>query len=384
MVVGLLQQGVALLCASLIYKSNTFTFVLHQFYSMRKSATFIRHFLFWALYVALEYLANMMHLQPGQEMRFVKATLLSLPVLMLSTYFIALYAVPRYLKKNNWPWFLASILVVAAFLLLGRIKWQELLIYLEEGRYFRIPVSKVLKNTIRDYSIVALGVCLYIIGDYRKKQKLNEQLIKAKAEAEIKLLKGQLHPHFLFNSLNNIYSLALMRSDLTADSILKLTELLDYLVYRASMDQVALNKEIQLLENYIGLEQLRYGEKLKVVSEVHLSDPKLKVPPLLLLPFAENCFKHGGLGPDGIFKINLTLKAEDQMLYFKMTNTKRKAPKLAVNGGMGLDNIRKRLQLLYPDRHQLHIRNLPERYEVELQISLTTRKKQSIEFTESH
>ena len=122
---------------------------------------------------------------------------------------------------------------------------------------------------------------------------------KSKAEAEIKLLKGQLHPHFLFNSLNNIYSLALVKSDLTADSILKLTELLDYLVYKANMDKVPLSKEVQLLHNYIGLEQLRYGNHLRIETAITVQNDALLVAPLLLLPFAENCFKHGGPGQDG-------------------------------------------------------------------------------------
>ncbi|GJM31076.1 MAG: histidine kinase [Saprospiraceae bacterium] len=328
------------------------------------------HALFWLLYVASEYLANMMHLQPGNLSRFFGATLLSLPALIFATYFIALFIVPRFLQKNKWPQFLFWIGIVAAFVFFARIKWQELLIYIEAGHYYKTPVAKVLKNIIRDYSIIALAVCVYIISDYRQKQKLNEQLIKAKAEAEIKLLKGQLHPHFLFNSLNNIYSLALMQSELTAESILKLTELLDYLVYRANMSMVPLSKEVQLLDNYIGLEQLRYGAKLKINSDVQLQNEGLQVAPLLLLPFAENCFKHGGVGSEGIFKICIKLYADDQNLVFKITNSKKKNKvKSTVNGGLGLDNIRQRLKLLYPGNHQLNIRDLPEQYQVSLNIN---------------
>lgn len=327
------------------------------------------HLLFWMLYVALEYFANLMHKRPGESLRFIQETFLSLPALMLATYFIAGYVVPRFLKTSKWPLFVFWVFVVAVFVFFARIKWAELVNYLESDRYFKMPVDKMLKNIIRDYSIIALAVCMYIIGDYRKKQQLNEQLIKAKAEAEIKLLKGQLHPHFLFNSLNNIYSLALMKSDLTADSILKLTELLDYLVYRANMDKVALSKEVDLLQNYVDLEQLRYGEKLKIESEIAIRNAAIQVTPLILLPFAENCFKHGGVGQDGLFRINILLIADDKKLVFHLTNSKKKnREKAAVNGGVGLENIRKRLTLLYPDRHQLRIDNQPDQYSVRLEI----------------
>lgn len=282
------------------------------------------HCLFWLVYILSEYLANMVHIRPGNTWPFFKSILLTLPVLLLATYFVALYAVPRFVKNNNWLLFIFWIVVAGALIFFGRIKWMQLINYLESGSFFNIPVSKVLKNVIRDYAIVALAVCVYVIGDYRKKQKQNEQLIKAKAEVEIKLLKGQLHPHFLFNSLNNIYSLALVKSDFTADSILKLTELLDYLVYKANLDQVPLAKEVELIENYLGLEQLRYGDKLVIEQEIEMQNGSQKISPLLLLPFVENCFKHGGVGSDKYFRINLKLVTSENRLEFYLSNTKEK------------------------------------------------------------
>lgn len=323
------------------------------------------------LYLISEYFANLAHLYPSEWWQFLRATMLPLPILMAATYFLALYVVPRYLMPNKWIGFLLWCIVVAALVFYTRIKWQEIVNYLRSDQYYPIPVNKMLKNIIRDYSIIALAVCIHIIGDYRRKQKLNEELIKAKAEVEIKLLKGQLHPHFLFNSLNNIYSLALSKSELTADSILKLTELLDYLVYRASMDTVPLAKEVQLLENYLGLEQLRYGNKLQVKADIAVQNDSMAIAPLLLLPFAENCFKHGGVGADGVFRVELHLYTDPKKLYFSLSNSKRKTPNSPVtqSGGVGLENILKRLNLLYPDRHQLQISNAEEQYEVILEIT---------------
>jgi two-component system, LytTR family, sensor kinase len=333
------------------------------------------HLLFWMVYVVSEYFANLMHMRTGELAGFLRATFLSLPVMVIPAYFIALYAVPRLLKKDKWPQFLLSILVVGVFVFFARIKWLELVQYLENDVFYRMPVSKVLKNVIRDYSIIALAICIYIIGDYRKKQKLNEQLVKAKAEAEIKLLKGQLHPHFLFNSLNNIYSLALMKSDLTADSILKLTELLDYLVYKANKEQVALSKEVELLRNYVDLEKLRYGKKLKIKMDIEVQNDSIKVAPLMLLPFAENCFKHGGIGQDGIFRIKILLRVDDKKLDFQIENSKKKHKENShTNGGAGLLNIQKRLILLYPDRHELRVDESPGSYNVKLELILEDEK----------
>lgn len=329
------------------------------------------HVFFWALYVASEYFANHVHMMPGHEWRFFQSIFLTLPALLIPTYFIALYVVPRYLITNKWPQFILWILIVIVLVFFARIKWAELIQYLESGRYYQIPAGKMLKNIIRDYAIIALAVCIYIIGDYRKKQALNEQLHRAKAEAEIKLLKGQLHPHFLFNSLNNIYSLALSKSDQTADSILKLTELLEYLLYRANQDRVALSKEVELLHHYTDLEKLRYGEKLIIDSDIEIQKESLQVAPLILLPFAENCFKHGGAGPDGIFRIVIKLHTDDNSLSFQISNSKRKKKDgEEVNGGIGLENIRQRLALLYPDRHRLEIKDDADKFSVQLNIGL--------------
>ena len=326
------------------------------------------HVLFWLLYVISEYFANLVHMHPEYTWRFFQSTLLTLPLLMLATYFIAWFVVPRYLKADRWTEFILWIVAVAIFVFFARIKWAELVNYLESGRYFKMPVDKMLKNIIRDYAIIALAVCISIIGDYRRKQKLNEELIKAKAEAEIRLLKGQLHPHFLFNSLNNIYSLALLKSDMTAESILKLTELLDYLVYRASLDKVALSKEVELLRNYVDLEKLRYGEKLQVELEIDVKNDTRPIASLMLLPFAENCFKHGGPGTDGIFRIQIKLWANEEKLVFQITNTRKNGRETQSHGGVGLDNIRKRLALLYPGRHDLKIESSADRYSVRLEI----------------
>jgi len=329
------------------------------------------HMALWSVYVLSEYAANAIHLRQGEDLIFWRATLLSLPLLVLPTYFIVLVAIPRYLKPNRFALFSLAIMVVAVLIFAGRIKWMELVEYLNHGHYISMPAGKVLKNVIRDYAVVALAVCIYIIGDWRRKQKINEQLVKGKAETEIKLLKGQLHPHFLFNTLNNIYSLALKKSELTADSILKLTELLDYLVYWTGKDKVEISKEVQLIKNYLDLEKLRHGDKLKLDVDLDIADESELVTPLILLPFIENCFKHGGSKRGEPFWIKMKLRIYSKKLVFNVENSKKSVINTNnENSGIGLKNIRERLQLVYPLRHQLVISNNKEFFGVRLEITL--------------
>lgn len=347
----------------------------------QSTITILAHVLFWVIYIVSEYFANLIHVLPERRWQFFQSIFLTLPILLAATYFIALFVVPRYLEKGRWYVFLGWIILVALLVFYGRIKWAELINYFQYGISDEIPVNKMLKNIIRDYAIIALGVCFSIIYDYRQKQKLNEQLNKAKADAEIKLLKSQLHPHFLFNSLNNIYSLALVKSDLTADSILKLTELLDYLVYRAGKEKVPLIKEVELVQHYMDLEKLRHGDKLAIESNIHVENENLQVAPLILLPFAENCFKHGGQSADGIFRIRVELNANDRKLDFRIVNSrpahvagKIKSEDSQQNGGVGLENIRQRLSLLYPGQHTLNIEETISEYRVTLAIDFRNEK----------
>jgi LytS/YehU family sensor histidine kinase len=146
---------------------------------------------------------------------------------------------------------------------------------------------------------------------------------------------------------------------------------LDYLVYRANLEKVALNKEVQLLRNYVDLERLRYGEKLKIEMQLEENIDSIKIVPLLLLPFAENCFKHGGVGANGFFKITIHLQIKNKQLFFQIENSKKAKKRIDnVSGGVGLNNIKQRLQLLYPNKHELKIDDEKYFYKVRLTLNL--------------
>ncbi len=321
-----------------------------------------------------EYLANVFHYRPGKHFLLWIHIAEGLPTIVIPAYLTAYWLVPRYLEQNRIGPFLLGITAMAALAFAGRLGALYLWIYLEEGREIYIPPSKVLKNVIRDYSVVALAVCLKIIADWRRQRQLNRQLRRARAEVELQLLKAQLHPHFLFNTLNNIYGLSLQQSDKVPDSIIRLSKILDYLVYYSQKEEIALNKEVELIRNYIALEELRYGKKLQLVTELPELDESVKASPLLLLPFVENAFKHGARGADGQWWIKMRLQMIDSRLVFSIENSKG-PPLPRENSGIGLINIRERLALLYPKRHKLMIDDSESVFSVRMEVTLVNPMK---------
>ena len=191
---------------------------------------------------------------------------------------------------------------------------------------------------------------------------------KARAGAELSVLRSQIHPHFYFNTLHNLYGLALERSPRTEEAILRLSDIMEYVIYDCRSDKVALEKEIRFIQSYIELERLRYGDELQLQVEMDIQHPGMLIAPLLLIPFVENAFKHGAEQQEkgAYIYIHTALNGDD--LYFEVINTARQGGN--VRGGTGLDNVKKRLQYLYPGGHQLDTGWADGRYTVRLTVSL--------------
>jgi sensor histidine kinase YesM len=332
----------------------------------------IWHVIFWAAYVVTEYLANLPHLIGNEHLIMLRSIVLTLPILMIAAYSMVYIAIPRLYARRKYWLFLLVVVVVLIFVLYGRVFWLKLINYLNFGYEGSIPFTKVVKNVIRDYSIIALAVCLHIIGDWKQKSVENQLLTQKSKVSDLELLKRQLQPHFLFNTLNNIYSLSLKQSEKTGQSILKLSDLLEYLVYQSGESTVPLIQEVNLLKNYIALEELRYGNDLQVTFNSDVVDEKIRTAPLILLPFVENCFKHGGKNEKGVFWIKISIKLYGTILKVSIENSKGKKifNKNAAIGGVGLKNIADRLSLLYPDNHDLEITDNIDFYSILLELKL--------------
>jgi LytS/YehU family sensor histidine kinase len=224
-------------------------------------------------------------------------------------------------------------------------------------------LPKILIAIFVTYSLVAMVASFHLIRHYYKHQQttqilkqMAERLEKEKLAAELKLLKSQINPHFLFNTLNNLYVLTLNHSEKAPLMVHKLSELMSYMLYDSNQAEVALEKEIQYIKNYIDLEKIRYGERLEVILKIYGNIDKIMIAPLLMLPLIENSFKHGARNQlkEGWIHIDIevengriTLKVENSKPNFEQENNK--------TSGIGLSNVKRRLTHLYPNQHSLQL-----------------------------
>ncbi|WP_158085226.1 sensor histidine kinase [Niastella vici] len=217
----------------------------------------------------------------------------------------------------------------------------------------------------------AIFLALKMLKTYYIKIEEKQLLVKENTQAELQLLKAQVHPHFLFNTLNNIYSFSLTQPSHAGTLVLQLSNTLRYMINDCAAVRVSLEKEIQLINNYIGLESVRYGNRLTMQTSIKGDYEHKMIAPLLMLPFVENSFKHGIGMMRGPQWINLELLIQDNRLYFTISNSKPLQP-APTNGneGIGLINVQKRLQLLYPQQHELKIESTESIFTVYMQVAL--------------
>ncbi|WP_394748094.1 sensor histidine kinase [Spongiimicrobium salis] len=210
---------------------------------------------------------------------------------------------------------------------------------------------------------------LLVFKLYNEKQRLlrlNEQ----KKTAELAALKNQLNPHFLFNTLNNLYALALKKSDDTTKVIQKLSNILDYILYGCNEPFVSLDKEIALIENYLSLEKIRYQDRVRISFSKDVTGQE-KIAPLLLLTFVENAFKHGVTNEISQAHININIAKQRGVLTFKVENSKPAVPESTNNReSIGLKNIKKQLELLYPKAYDLSIENKSTSFSANLKLAM--------------
>jgi sensor histidine kinase YesM len=301
--------------------------------------------------------------------------------LLLAIVYINLYGLlPAFFARKKYiTYFLGLTILVAVTAILMRLihvyyvnerypdKWDQgnifALYYL--GRIIILNIAPALIIT------TVIKLCQY----WYYEQKASRELMEEKLAAELNYLKAQVHPHFLFNTLNNLYSLTLSKSDQAPPVLLKLSELMSYMLYDSQEQKIALEKEIAHVRNYIDLERIRYGKRLDVSFNVHGSTNKVYIPPLLLIPFVENAFKHGASNRAGDAWITIDLKIKERGLAIKVENSKSalettRAP-LNYRNGIGLRNVKRRLDLLYPGKFDLAIEDEAEHYAVDLQLTLT-------------
>jgi LytS/YehU family sensor histidine kinase len=220
-------------------------------------------------------------------------------------------------------------------------------------------------------TVSGFAVAIKLLKQWYVKKAEAEHFEREKLKAELELLKGHLHPHFMFNTLNSIYAMALKNAPQTPDAILKLSNLMRYMITECKEPAIDLAKEIQILTTYMELEKSRLGERLDQVWDIRGDLNNKKIAPLLLLPFIENSFKHGAYMATEQGWLSMEIVIAESELSFRLINGKNGfAGSEPMGTGTGLSNVKKRLALLYPESHELRITEDDETYIVSLKLSL--------------
>ena len=370
----------------IFFIDNKLIFSDERKYRIRRHLLF---WLFWGLYFGIvrelnpRFLKSTEHF-PSLFQSLAQSFFLLLPQVVL-VYPLLYFLLPRYIftgkyiKATGWSIVLLFLLVSVNAALLLFIPWQRVMYMSQAVDIFKGVSSGWLKIKLAylsslqgSLSAASLAVSLKLFKHFYLKNLRIQQLQKENVAAQLQILKAQVHPHFLFNTLNNIFSQTQTESPKGSKMIMGLSDMLRYILYEGQKPLVPLNQELQMITEYINLEKIRYGNKL----DVHVLTPdkteEVYIAPLLLLPFVENCFKHGTsnilLNP----WINLTVKLRDTILVMKLMNGKTlQNANIQNKQGIGINNVSQRLNLLYKGKYDLQIREDEEVFVVDLQVELT-------------
>ena len=279
------------------------------------------------------------------------SSLVDVVINILATYFIIYVLIKKIYLVNKFRLFYAALACsIIGFSILNRVLTYEL-VYTRFSRDYvsQVPVfylPKIIIGALETILLAGVGCMFYFISIFRKQEKVSQQLVIDKREAEMELLKSQIQPHFIFNTLNNIYALSQENSPLTSEMIFRLAALLDYMLYDAGKILIPLEKEMAYINNYIALQRIRYADNLDVVINIFNDLDGILIPPLLLLPFVENSFKHGLSKQTHKGWITIDVSVKDDELTVKVENSKAADySSQADNSGIGISNVRKRLDI---------------------------------------
>lgn len=337
----------------------------------------LKHLLFWTV-VWLGYVYFFSYNSSNREYIYWFSSAL-LPIAMLATYITVYRLIPNYLlAKKNFHFVLYSfyLLVFSSYAIV-------LVIYATLFLILKFNISGMPPMTKNYFSVLLLIYMVVIIASTIKLLTYNYKTLAMNKELENKMLatqlqlkeqelsylKMQIHPHFLFNTLNTIYGFALKQSKHTPGMILKLSNLLDYILYQVNKPKVNLIDEVMHIKEYIDLEQIRFHDTLKASFKSNVTDKNVQIAPMLLIPFVENAFKHGNI-IKGFLSIDIRVELIGTTLKFSVGNSFFNDEADEITGGIGLQNISKRLQLHYPGYHTLRIEKQDNWYSALLEIQL--------------
>lgn len=331
----------------------------------------LHHIIFWVLVFALWYY---LRYQDYTTKRIaVKITLLKVADLAALVYLTNYILIPRFLYKKKYVDFITAfitMLIISAFL-----KVYMMSEILDQPKLFSLSGNlkeRLYENVISDFFLVVAGAAFRLIVDYIKMQQRLAEVAKEKAETELSFLKSQMNPHFLFNSLNSVYFLIKKDNAEARNALHKFSEMLRYQLYEASDARIPVEKEIAYLKDYVDLQQLRKDERYAVQFNCAEDVKGFQIEPLLLIPFVENAFKHISHSSEKINFVKLDMSRSNGTLLFSIENSKEmERINTQRQGGIGLANVKRRLELLYPGKHELDIDETDSTFSVKLKLQTT-------------
>jgi two-component system, LytTR family, sensor kinase len=283
-------------------------------------------------------------------------------------YLNAALLIPQFIYKRKYRQY--ALIIVISFVIILFITWLVLFQLLWQGQKPFNLSGHTLFNFFFFLFILAGSTAYSMIKDRVRADRISREKETENLKTELSLLRSQASPHFMFNVLNNMVALARKKSDLLEPSLLKFSSLMRYMLYEADEDKVPLEKEIEYLQSYIDLQQQRFGKNVQLNIDLNNPDTTYEIEPMLLIPFVENAFKHGtGLIEGAI--INVQLKVGNNKLFFEVKNKFNTAPAEIKDKtpGIGLANVKRRLNLLYGNKHSLVITEKDNWFTASLQLN---------------
>jgi two-component system LytT family sensor kinase len=327
------------------------------------------HLIFWLVLLIVMLVGSVSEMSLALAFAVDVVNVLFFALIVYFNYFILF---PDYLKNRSFTKHL--FLLGVASLLLTPIK-TIFLYHVSSGNeemqtYY---LQNQLYIFISTFFVGSSATIYRVMSDWIVQQQEKKELESQTLQSELNFLKSQINPHFLFNTLNSLYALTLKKSDLAPEIVLKLSEMMRYMLYDCNEKEVAIEKEITYIKNYLELEKLRHGRNIDIKLDIEANVGDQKIAPLLLIPFIENAFKHGSSHVISNAYVDVKLAFRNEQLEMSVNNSKSPSvPKNEgrKNGGIGLLNVRRRMDILYPEKHSLQITETPNEYLVELKINI--------------
>lgn len=334
-----------------------------------KREDFSYHFIFWlmlyAVLIIMDQKENGIGFAMGKEF-------LQICFFATIVYVNLKFLFPNYLTQRSMWWHILSLAMFALIITPIRIVVFYLL-YSNQPDIQSYFIQNQYNIFLSSFFVGIASTVFNIMSDWLNNQRVRQELHSRTLQSELNFLKSQINPHFLFNTLNNLYALTLKKSDLAPEIVLKLSEMMRYMLYECNEREVPLQKEVNYIQNYLELEKLRQGNRFEIDFAVQGSVGNQKIAPLLFIPFIENSFKHGLSNQIKEGFVHIMMLIEPEEVSMSIENSKAPtlpAPNRKKSGGIGLVNVRRRLNLLYPGKYELDIENNPNTYKVNLNVEL--------------